>query len=149
MPNIHIIKANFFACLLSGVIAPVIWPLVVFFTEGKFPNWSNYPLAAVSIFAFTIILSLAGCIIIGIPTLSILEKHNINTPTIAGMSGLILATIVFFAISVINNYPSVSQTWPLAAFFASMGAICGLTASALARTNKSSSLTGANDAPSR
>ena len=143
MLNIHIIKANFLAGLLSGVIAPVIWPLVVFFTEGKFPTWSAYPLAAVPIFTFTIILGFAGCIIIGIPTLSILEKHNINTPTIAGMSGLIFATIVFFAISVINNYPSLSLTWPLAAFFASIGAFCGFTASALARTNKSLNRIGA------
>ena len=136
MPHIHIIKANFLAGLLSGVVAPVIWPLVVFLTEGGFPTWSSYPLAAVSIFAFAIIIGLAGCIIVGIPTISILEKNNINKPTIAGMSGLIMATIVFFVISIINNYPSLSQTWPLAAFFACMGALCGATASALSSTNK-------------
>ena len=136
MPHIHIVKANVLAGLLSGVIAPVIWPLVVFFTEGKFPTWSSYPLTAVSIFAFTVILGVAGCIIIGIPTLLFLEKNNINKPAIAGMSGLIMATIVFFAISTFNNYPSLSQTWPLATFFACIGAICGATASALVHTSK-------------
>jgi len=136
MPHIQIIKANIIAGLLSGVLAPIIWPLIVLLTEGKLPTWSSYPLAALSIFSFATILSLIGCIIIGIPTLLILENNKLNKPIIAGLSGLVAASVVFFIISISNNYPSLSQSWPLAAFFACIGGFCGFTASALTRRSR-------------
>jgi hypothetical protein len=137
MPHKHIIKANIYAGFLSGLVAPVIFPLVILLTEGKLPDWSTYPLAAISIFAFATVLSLAACIIIGIPALSILEKNKLNTPIITAISGLFIATIIFFALSVINNYPPLTQTWPLAAFFVFLGSFCGYTASTFSSTNKS------------
>lgn len=137
MPHTHIIKANICAAFLSGLVAPVIFPLVILATEGQLPDWSTYSLAAISVFAFATVLSLAASMIIGIPVLSILERVKLNAPIIASIVGFVVATIIFFAISVVNNYPSLAQTWPLATFFVFLGSFCGYTASALSGTYQS------------
>lgn len=54
----QIIKANLLAGLSPGLVAPVIWPIVAFLVDGKFPTWSTYPMAALSISFFAIIIGL-------------------------------------------------------------------------------------------
>lgn len=133
----RIIKANLLAGLSPGLVAPVIWPIVAFLVDGKFPTWSTYPMAALSISFFAIIIGLVSCLVLGSPTLISLEKLNLNTPTSAGTSGFIIALFLYFLFTVSKEQSSITQSWPLGVFFAVLGGICGSTASLLSRTNKS------------
>lgn len=132
----RIIKATMLAGLLPGLVSPIIWPAVVLFVEGRWPTWSVYPMAALTISFFAIIIALPCCVIFGSPALVGLEKIKLNKSAIAGATGFIIALVVYFLLAVSNNFSSLSPSWPLAAFFAANGAICAAVASSLSRTNK-------------
>lgn len=132
----RIIKGTMLAGLLPGLMAPIIWPIVVLLVEGGWPTWSTYPMAALSISFFAIIIALPCCVGLGAPALFGLNKLNLNSPAIAGILGFTMALLIFFLFAVSNDYPTFSQSWPLATFFAINGAIAGTAASLLSRTNK-------------
>ncbi len=132
----RLIKSSFKAGLIPGLVAPIIWPLVVLLIEGRWPSWPAYPMAILPISLFAILIAAPSCLVLGAPALFVLERLNLNTPTIAGATGAIIALLIYFILSLVNEYPSVSQSWPLAVFFAIIGASCGATASKLSRTNK-------------
>lgn len=132
----RIIKATLLAGLLSGLVAPIIWPFVVLLIDGAWPTWSVYPIAAIAVSFFAVIIATPCCIVLGGLAIFILEKHNLNTPAIIGLSGLISALLLYLLVATSNDYPSFSQSWPLAAFFAIIGSTCGALASHLSRTNK-------------
>lgn len=132
----RITKATLLAAVLSGLVAPIVWPFVILRIDGAWPTWSIYPMAALAISAFTVIISAPCCIVIGGTALFFLETHNFNAPIITGTLGLISSLVIFFLVGAGNNYPSLSQSWPLAAFFAVFGVFCGVAASLLSRTNE-------------
>ena len=133
----RIAKATLLAGLLSGVIAPIMWPFVGLLIDGTWPTWSVYPMAALTISFFAIIIATPCCIVLGGLVLLALEKLNLNTPAISGLSGLVLALLIYLLVATSYNYPSLSEFWPLAAFFAIIGSTCGALASYLSSTNKS------------
>lgn len=132
-----IIKGTIFAGLLPGVVSPILWPFVVLFFEGRWPDWSIYPMAVVGISFFAILIGLPCCIALGSPALFALDKLNLNTPTIAGIAGSVIAISFYFLLAHIHDYPPVSKMWPLAAFFACNGMACGAMASLGSRQNQS------------
>lgn len=142
----RITKATFLAGLLSGLVAPLAWPFVVLLINGSWPTWSIYPMAALSISSFTIIIATPCSVVIGGATLFLLEKYDLNTLAITGLLGLITALLIYFLLAGANNYPSLSQSWPLAAFFAVIGLICGVVACYLSRSNNALKMDRANRA---
>jgi hypothetical protein len=133
----RITKATLLAGLLSGLIAPAIWPFVVLLIDGAWPTWSVYPVAALTISFFAIIVATPCCIVLGGLVLLALEQLNLNTPAISGILGLVSALLIYLLVATSYNYPSLSEFWPLAAFFVIIGSTCGALASYLSRTNES------------
>lgn len=131
----RIIKSTVLAGLLTGLIAPLIWPVVIMLSKGQWPTWSIYPMAALTISLITIIITIPCSLIIGSPALFYLEKVNLNVPTVVGVLGLIVAFFMYLLVAEINNFPLITQAWPLAVFFSILGAINGVTSSMISRTN--------------
>ena len=131
----RIIKSTLLAGLAPGVAAPIVWPAVVVLVEGKWPDWHVYPMAALAISSFSIFIAIPSCVTFGSVSLFILEKLDINTPAITGILGLILSLLLYLSIASVNDYPPISQAWPVAAFFSIMGAMCGVIASSVSCTN--------------
>ena len=129
----RITKATLLAGLLSGLVAPIVWPFIFLLVDGAWPTWSVYPMAALTISIFTIIIATPCCVFIGGTMLFFLEKYDLNTPIISGLLGLISALLIFFLATVGSKYPSFSESWPLAGFFALMVVICGMAASLISR----------------
>ena len=65
----RIAKATSLAGLVSGLIAPIIWPFVVLLLDGAWPTWSVYPVAALTISFFAIIIAWSN-IVVSAPSIS-------------------------------------------------------------------------------
>lgn len=128
--------ASLKAGVLPAVLAPIFWPLLVFIVEGKLPDWTIYPGAALTISIYSLIIGIICCITLGFPTLLIMQKFNTNKPIIVSIVGLCYAVIIFSILGPSNGHISISQTWPLYMFLGALGAICGYIASYLSRPNK-------------
>ena len=131
----QIFKATLLSGLLSGLLAPFIWPFVVLLVDGSWPTWSVYPMAALAITFFAIIIATPCSVVFGSLALFFLEKHNLNTVAITGSLGLTSAVLLYLLVATGYSYPPLSHSWPLAAFFAIIGTTCGVLASYLSRTN--------------
>lgn len=132
----RVLKANLIAGVLPGIISPLLWPIVVFLVEGKFPDWVNYPIAAVSIMFFATIIGLAGGVLIGFPTLLLLEKAQLNKPVAAALIALLLVLAGYWVLGPSLAEAPFSQSWPVSLFLGLLGAICALVASRLSRPNQ-------------
>ena len=130
----RIIKACFLAGLVPGVLAPFLWPLVVWLMEGELPNWSSYPVAAAGIFFFATILGLGVCGTIGVSCLLCLEKFKLNSPPLFAMLGFILGCAMLYMAGPDQLQTELPRSWPMYAFFGVLGAACGFTASYRSRS---------------
>jgi len=133
---IEMLKANLLSGLLPAVFSPLLWPFVVLFSEGHFPSWETYPNAALSISFFALLIGLCACLVLGFPSLMVLDRLDLNKPIIASIAGLILAIMLFLIITAGGKDATLSNLWTILIFFALLGAVCGAAASILSRTNK-------------
>ncbi len=132
-----VVTGAFLAGLMPGIIAPLAWPLVVMAVEGSFPDWSVYPSAAVVISLFAIFFGLMGSVFVGSPILVVLSRFNLNLPWLAAVFGVFVSLSAFAVIELPNGDWPISESWPLAVFFAINGAVCGYVASSYMHSNKS------------
>ena len=134
----RILMASILTGLIPGFITPSLWPFVIYFVEGKFPDLANYPMAAVTIAFFAILIGLGSCLFLGFPTLLTLSKYKINRPLISSMIGMVFSLALFLIMfGTGQNQMTISESWPIATLFAILGLVCGTFASVMSRPNKS------------
>jgi hypothetical protein len=136
MPVKKILMTSFLAGLLPGAIAPILFPFVVLIVEGHFPTWETYPVAAITIALFGAMAGIIGSIVLGIPSLLVLERLNLNRPLVVAVVGAAFGALLFLLFGPDHRQVSLAQSWPIAAFFSILAAVCGYFASKLSRPNK-------------
>ena len=131
-----IIKASLISGISLGLVAPITWPILIYLVEDRFPAWEAYRTATLSISFFAIFIGLIGSIVIGIPTLKWLDKHNANKPIIAGVIGFVITWIAFYLLSVNSEQTASTPFWIVINYFSLLGAFCGILASKLSSPSK-------------
>jgi hypothetical protein len=136
VPVKNILMTSFLAGLLPGVIAPILFPFVILIVEGHFPSWETYPAAAITIAFFGAMAGAIGSVVLGVPSLLALERLNLNRPPVAAAVGAVFGVLLFLLFGPDQKQASLAQSWPIAAFFSALAAVCGYFASKLSRPNK-------------
>jgi hypothetical protein len=116
-----------------GVLAPLTWPFVVLAVEGSFPDWSTYPGAALSVFAFALAAGTGLCLVLGIPALLCLDRLERNTPWTAATVGASVAVILFHVAGPGPKQAPFQDAWPVYVFLAVLGGGAGFAASRWSR----------------
>lgn len=120
---------------LSAVIAPLLWPAVVYFMKGELPALGDFINAILPIVLFALILGVSVAIIIGVPSLLALEHLQLNKPPIVSVVGMIYGAVLVLMFGPGHTRAPISESWPLYLFFGILGAVIGFVASHLSRTN--------------
>lgn len=131
----RILVATIKAGLIPGLLVPFLWISAVLIVTGHFPDWHVYPYYAISFFA--LMLGVAGCLVLGLPTLVCLEKLGFNRPIIAAALGSVLPLFVFALFGPIQARVDVLGAWPAYALLALVGAVCGFAASVFSKEKRS------------
>ena len=131
-----IVKATLVAGLIPGILVPVLWPLVVFLIEGKFPDGASYPMGAVAIAFFATLTGLVVSVGLGSLTLVCLEKYRLNNPILAAGAGFIVGVTVFWLAGPSLSQAPLGRSWPVYLFLGVLGAVCGSMASQLSRPSQ-------------
>lgn len=132
----RLVLANLKAGVIPAIFSPIVWPFVVLAMEGEFPNWSTYPMATFTIILFALVVGIFGCMIIGMPTILILQKFNMNIPMVASVIGFISTMTLYLCFGPSLELAPIKQSWPIYLFLGVIGASCGYMASYLSRPNK-------------
>lgn len=135
VPVKRILMPSFLAGLLPGCLAPILFPFVVLLVEGRFPDWKNYPAAALTIALFGAVAGTIGSIALGVPSIFALEKLNLNKPPVVAAVGAVFGLLFFLLLGPEHGHVSLAQSWPIAAFVSLLAAVCGYSASKLSRFN--------------
>jgi hypothetical protein len=124
-----------FGCLISGlvpgVLAPALWPAVVAVTKGQsfIDAYGVTVTEILAIAAIAVIGGLAGCLLVGIPVLAVLERLNANRPYIAAIIGALVAWIAWIVFGSVRQESLGTADWAIPLFLALIGAVCGGLAS--------------------
>lgn len=117
------------------ILAPILWPGIVALVEPQDSSTSSYVslggLFAVA--AFGLIGGLIGNVVIGFPSLLLLEFLGVNTLAVAGIVGVVLGGLVYVALGPTFSEVPIRESWPLFVFFGVLGGACGMVASYRAR----------------
>lgn len=117
--------ASLLAGLAAAPTAAVLSPIALLM-GGREINLLEYlgvPAFAVASVAAT--FGLIACVVVGWPLLVVLSRIGFNCPAVVSLIGGALAT-AFLAL--VGEWPFL-KAWPLYAYFAAIGAVCGAIAS--------------------
>ena len=103
------------------IVAPLLWPIVVFLEQGSLSPSLLAGLLAVAMFAF--LGGLAFSLVVGFPLLVLLKRVRLNHPLFFALFGAVASTIVF---SQFFTWPL--SAWPLYGYFFIVGGLCSAVA---------------------
>jgi uncharacterized membrane protein len=103
------------------IVAPLLWPLLVFFEQGSLSSTLLAGLLAVAMFA--LLGGLAFGLVVGFPLLVLLKRARFNHPLFVVLFGAVASTIVF---SRFFTWPL--DAWPLYGYFFIVGGLCSAVA---------------------
>ncbi len=121
------------ACLFTGpvaaVLAPVLFPIVgLLVGEDPWPsalNIDGYLLIAV----FALIVGFFGGLIVGLPSLLLLDAIDLNRPALLAIIGAGASCVIYSLLDSSPTQSPMSETWPLYLYVAAIGAACGAISS--------------------
>jgi hypothetical protein len=132
-PGNHLFRNVLLAGLLPGIVAPLLWPAVVYLAAGRLPAWHTYPSAALAMAFVAVLVGLSVAAFIGFPVLLALRRYRLNRPWLAALIGALLAVILAYVYGPWEERSGSLPTWPVYLFMLLLGALCGATASLLTR----------------
>jgi hypothetical protein len=100
------------------LIAPLLWPFVVYIEQGHFSSTLFAGLLAVS--AFALAAGLVVALLVGFPLLVLLQRLRLTNPLLVVVPAALTSAVVF---SKFLSWPL--SAWPLYGYFLIVGGFCG------------------------
>ncbi len=114
--------ACFVAGFIPAILAPMLWPVVLFFAPGQSGSSGLSLTAIIAIAGIAFLIGMGLCLVVGLPTILLLDAVGLNKPAISALAGAILScAIYFFGV----GGASTANIWPSYVFVAIIGACCG------------------------
>ena len=119
--------------LFAAIVAALLWPVFLWISNGELssPTWAphNILLLLLLVAAFAGVTAIFFGILIGFPTLIILEKNKFNRPWVTGIIGALFAAAGFFAIWAQRSDWTALAYWKPLAYLVLIGAAQGVCSS--------------------
>lgn len=114
--------ACFVAGFIPAILAPVLWPVVLFFTPRQSVSNGLSLTAIIAIAGIAFLIGMGLCLVVGLPSILLLDAVSLNKPAISAFAGATLSCVIyFFGV----GGASTTTVWPGYVFVAIIGACCG------------------------
>ena len=123
------LTASLMGGLFAAIVAALLWPVFLWLSNGELnsPTWApqNMLLLLLLVAAFAGVTATFFGVLIGFPTLVILERSQFNRPWVAGTIGVTFAAVGFFAIWTQRDDWTALPYWKPLAYLMVVGAAQG------------------------